>query len=68
MSYHPSLKSYGLPRMNDHKNLQAVFVTRSIKATGRLSHNGWMTTTLSLTTASLQLVFIPIKLKSFILY
>jgi hypothetical protein len=51
-SYRPSLKSYGLPKMNNHKILQAVFVTGNIKATGRLSQNGWVTTTLSLPTAA----------------
>ena len=40
VSYHPSLKSYGLSRMNDHKNLQAVFVTENIKAIRRLDGSG----------------------------
>lgn len=38
VSYHPSLKSYGLSRMNDHKNLQAV--TENIKAIRRLEGSG----------------------------
>jgi hypothetical protein len=46
------LRSYGLPKMNDHKILQAVFVIGNIKGTGRLSQNGRMTTTLSLHTTN----------------